>query len=299
MQVRCTRPGAILLLLIVPLLLSVAPVSAQEDAAGQVFRRINHARAEAGVPPLERNPLLEAAAQGHANDLAQNGSQLGHRGSDGSSIRQRIARAGYPTDSVGENWAGYRSLDKILDFWLNDPPHRKNILKPKYRDIGIGVAVRANGGLIIVTDFGGGGAASAQAPRESQNQPEVAPQVTAPTSAPPEPTAQPPPTQPPPPPPADPTAVPPPPPTASPTLVPTLVPVPIRVAIAKPVTTKPMRLRGKAQKLVVHGQAGAAYSIQPVRPETRRMLMGATMSIGGLVLFAIAMLGHRQYRMRR
>ena len=59
-----------------------------------------------------------------------------------------------------------------MEFWLNDPPHRRNILNPKFADIGIGFVVRPNGGLIVVTDFGTQqspeAAAKAQASWETQ-----------------------------------------------------------------------------------------------------------------------------------
>lgn len=299
MRVRFRRFAAIAALLGVLSILVLAAASAQEDVAGEVHRRINIARAEAGLPPLERNPLLEAAAQGHANDVAQHGSQLGHRGSDGSNFRQRIARTGYPLDNVGENWAGYRSLDKIMDFWLNDPPHRRNILKAKYRDIGIGVGIRPNGGLIVVTDFGAGGAPVAARESAPQPQPEVAPQSVEPTPVPPEltPLPPPPPTEEPPPP--EPTDVPPPPPTAVPTIIPTVPPPPTLVALVLPTRiTQPVGLRARAHRIRLKGEAQAAYGVVPPAGDYRRLLMGGTLSVGGVVLLGIAMMGHRRYRTR-
>lgn len=294
MNVRCRRLTRLSALAFVLWLLTAVVVSAQDDVAGQVYRRINSARVEAGLIPLERNPSLDAAAQRHADDLAQNGVQLGHRSSDGSNMRQRIAHVGYPIDLVGENWAGYRSVDKMMDFWLSDPPHRRNILKAKFRDIGIGVSVRPSGSIVVVTDFGGGGAP----PRENVNQPEIAPQAVEPTAVPPEPTPLPPPTAAPPPP--EPTSVPPPPPTAVPTLAPTTTPAPTLVAIAQvPTTSRPMRLRAEIQLVYLKAEADAAYPSPPAGGDARRMLMGSTLSVGGLLLFGLGMLGHRRSRLRR
>lgn len=293
MNVRCRRLTRFSVLALVLCLLTSAAVSAQDDVAGQVFRRINRARADAGLVPLERNPSLDAAAQGHADDLALHGAQLGHQSSDGSNMRQRIARTGYPIDLVGENWAGYRSVDKIMDFWLSDPPHRRNIFKAKFRDIGIGVSIRPSGSIVVVTDFGGGGAP----PREYGNQPEVARQAVEPTAVPPEPTPLPPPTQAPPPP--EPTRVPPPPPTAAPTVEPTATPSPVPVASAQvPTVSKPMRLRARMKKSRLEAKADAAFGRPPVSGDERRMLMGAMLSGGGLLLFGLAMLGHHRSRLR-
>lgn len=145
---------ALLVCLVMVWMSCLERVQAQEDAAGQVLARINQARQEQGLAPLARNPQLDAAAQAHADDMLRSGSGIGHRGSDGSRYQQRIARAGYSSGVVGENWASYRSLDNIFDFWLNDAPHRQNILNRKFTQVGIGVAQRANGGLVVVTDFG-------------------------------------------------------------------------------------------------------------------------------------------------
>ncbi len=302
MRLNSSRSIFALALLIVLCAVGFSTTRAQEDVATQVLSRINQARAEAGLPPLARHPQLDAAAQGQADDMVVNGSRLGHRGSDGSNFRQRIARAGYVSDMVGENWAAYRSMDKIFEFWLNDPPHRRNILRNKYSEVGIGVGVRSNGSFIIVTDFGGGSVAAV--PESAAPPPQPAMEVqAAPTEPPVEPTAAPPPpTEAPPPPTPEPTE-PPPPPPPSPTAVPTIAPaqppptvVMVALAPAPPARpTRPITGRVKAQRLVVEAHAAAHLGTVPVRGDYRRVLMGITLSVGSMMLLGISMVGHRQY----
>lgn len=279
-------------LLVIPL--RVMPAQAQEDLAGQVLRRINRAREEAGLPPLERNGQLDASAQGQADDLLKNGSKLGHRGSDGSNFRQRIARAGYDAEQVGENWAGYRSLDQIFEFWLNDSPHRQNILHKKYREIGIGVAVRPNGGMYVVTDFG------LRSTREKKEapQPEAAPLQAEPTQTL-KPTARPKPKPTDPPPTRKPTRHPTPVPTPVPTLVPP--PPPTQVAVVPPpVPKKIVRLKGRvrAAQVVLRGEAYAGAGAVTWRGDPNRILFGGSLAAAGILLLGVAVSGHRQRNLR-
>src|SRR5207247_10431108 len=109
---------------------------------------LNQARRSAGLTPLALNPQLPAAAQAHTDDLVNASAKmgaLGHNGSDGSTPLVRILRAGYHTYSwgsyYGENWAAFQTIDQSMKFWLADPPHRANILRPRFREIGIGITI--------------------------------------------------------------------------------------------------------------------------------------------------------------
>lgn len=285
MSASCSRLS-LSALLVTLLALLVTSAHAQEDVSAQVLRRINRARQEAGVPPLERHAQLDTAAQGHANDLLQNGAQLGHRGSDGSNIRQRIARAGYPGNVVGENWAGYRSLDKIFEFWLSDPPHYKNIVNPKYIQVGIGIAQRPNGGLIIVTDFGAPMLQREAAPAPPTAAPKKARATLVPTPVPP--TAVPPTRRP----------------TRQPTLAPTAIPPappPTQIALAQLPAKKsiaPLRARGKMARIPLRGVSEAFLGTQETRMDMPRVVFGGALSFGGALLLALSVIGHFRYTRR-
>ncbi len=285
------------------LLALASPAAAQQDVAAQTFARINQARADAGLPPLALNAQLNAAAQAHADDMQKNGVSLGHRGSDGSTIKQRIARAGYGGGTTGENWAAYRTFDQIMNFWLNDPPHRSNILNNKFREIGVGVASRANGGLIIVTDFGASDnapeiAAAAAAPPQAPQKPRAAPTQAKPAA--PKPTRAPT-RQPTRPPTAKATRVPQP--TAPPAPTPEPQPEPTRVAIARaPQTqikaTAPLYARGRAAKSVVRGSASNAVGAAHGAGDALRMSLGAALAVSGALVLGLAMAGHWRFRRR-
>ncbi len=275
------------------LLFTLQSLHAQQDVIGQILERINRARQEAGLGPLTRNPQLDAAAQSHADDMSQNGTRLGHRGSDGSRMQQRIARAGYPSANVGENWGAYRSLDQIFEFWLSDSAHRQNILASKFTEIGIGVAQRANSSLIVVTDFGGPGAAPAAQPAAIQPEPTQPPptELPAPTD-PPEPTA------------APPTPLP----TGKPKLAPTVTPTAppaeptqiVQVALAQP--ARPLHARAGVGRALLIARADGQSSAARAETLFTQFNMGAALALGGGLLLGVAVVGHsgrRTHRRRR
>ncbi len=120
---------------------------------------VNRDRASMGLGPvgLDDGPA-QHAGQAHAEDMAKYG-YLGHWGTDGSVPEQRYTEAG-GSDMVMENASCFtdeqkRSLDgdpridpKQVEqteamFFNEKPPHdghRKNILKPFHKRVGIGVA---------------------------------------------------------------------------------------------------------------------------------------------------------------
>ncbi|NTU63245.1 MAG: CAP domain-containing protein, partial [Chloroflexi bacterium] len=136
----------------------MAPVSAQGDDAAQILGRINALRQQNGLLPLDLSSTLIASAQRHSDDMARTGN-VDHTGSDGSSIDSRILAAGYGRwrdfGIWGENIYGGQlaSVDVAWDFWTGSQVHRGNILKPRYREIGIGVG-RSDNGTYYTLNFG-------------------------------------------------------------------------------------------------------------------------------------------------
>ncbi len=108
----------------------------------QLLSLINSQREKAGVAPLTLNSQLSAAAQVHSVDQACH-NFLSHSGSDGSSIAQRIGRAGYTPSYYLEIIAIGTPQDAISQ-WNNDAVHREAMLDPKVSEVGIGYAYSTN-----------------------------------------------------------------------------------------------------------------------------------------------------------
>jgi uncharacterized protein YkwD len=109
---------------------------------------VNRVREHYGLDRLRYNPDLRRSATGHSNDMVANG-YFSHFGPAGSTPSGRITRAGYLTRArsyfLGEDLAGgegrrYGSPLAIFRAWMHSPPHRANILNPRFHDVGVGVA---------------------------------------------------------------------------------------------------------------------------------------------------------------
>ncbi|OUC08992.1 hypothetical protein RY27_05665, partial [Litorilinea aerophila] len=127
---RPALPTFILLVALAAMLGFVRPVAAEGDALAQlsapaqeIARAINQARAEAGLTTLTVHPLLNQAAQAHADDILRN-RNYSHRGTDGTYAYDRVARTGYSDDPwVSENWVASRSPQAAMSWWMNDYIH--------------------------------------------------------------------------------------------------------------------------------------------------------------------------------
>jgi len=104
----------------------------------RVLEITNYYRQQKGLRSLQFNPQLMSAAQAHSNDMAKHGF-LSHKGSGGSLPRERARQHGYRGGSTAENVAsGQKSADAVVIAWMNSSGHRRNILNPRYREMGIG-----------------------------------------------------------------------------------------------------------------------------------------------------------------
>ncbi|BDG29526.1 CAP domain-containing protein [Thermus thermophilus] len=75
------------------------------QGADPVLEALNRIRAEGracgpAAPPLAWDARLTAAARAHTEDMAAHGF-LGHVGTDGSTVRERVEREGYWTLVLG------------------------------------------------------------------------------------------------------------------------------------------------------------------------------------------------------
>jgi uncharacterized protein YkwD len=109
----------------------------------EIANLINNARVQAGLAPLTVNAQLAAAAQGHSIDMACHGL-ISHTGSNGSSLYERIAAAGYNATFYSEIIYGSGYPQTAFDWWMSDQIHRNEILNPNVTEMGVGYAYKAD-----------------------------------------------------------------------------------------------------------------------------------------------------------
>lgn len=102
---------------------------------------INAERQNQGLRAYAMQSQLQAAARVHSADMACN-SFISHTGSDGSGVRDRVARQGYSWSWIGENIMSTSNTSSApqvaFDWWMNSAPHRANLMSPNYTEIGLG-----------------------------------------------------------------------------------------------------------------------------------------------------------------
>jgi uncharacterized protein YkwD len=210
---RHRAPAALFLVLLLAGLLAAAAAAPAADARRRAERRctpaginalhgtaraerkvrclLNRRRAASGLRGLRYNRCLDRAAERHARDMVRR-RYFAHSSRPGGTPAQRARAAGYVPRSGG--WTVAENLGwglgagaeprAIVRGWLRSPGHRANILRGRYRDVGVavvhGAPVRAAKGArkaraTYVVEFGArdgggrcGGRARAKKPRQAK-----------------------------------------------------------------------------------------------------------------------------------
>jgi uncharacterized protein YkwD len=128
----------------------------------------NGDRTQNGVALLTVNPLLVAAAQAKANDMATYG-YFAHVSPTGVNPWYWFKQAGYNFSYAGENLAvDFSDSGDVNSAWMNSPAHRANLLNPEFTEVGIATAQGMYQGqptTFVVQEFGTPASAGvAQAP---------------------------------------------------------------------------------------------------------------------------------------
>jgi Cysteine-rich secretory protein family len=116
-----------------------------------LFDAANHSRAAAGLPPLQWDTALAAAARQHAQRMAQNDT-ISHQFPGELPLQQRAMQTGARFSLIAENVAEGPSVLGLHMQWMNSPPHRANLLDREVNAVGIAVA-QSGQQLFGVEDF--------------------------------------------------------------------------------------------------------------------------------------------------
>lgn len=90
---------------------------------------------------------LEQAAQSHTSTMRKQGCFL-HQCPGELSLTARVKRAGYSSSPyVGEVIVSYprqATPRDVVSAWMSSAPHREEILRRSFKDVGVGISVRGS-----------------------------------------------------------------------------------------------------------------------------------------------------------
>jgi uncharacterized protein YkwD len=120
-----------------------------------VIRHINAVRQANGLAGVRPWRALRHAAEEHSRDMAR-ANFFDHPSSDGTPFDVRVRRY-VGSRAMGETLAvltGGSKAARVVEMWMNSPPHRAILLEGRFRRIGL-ARHRSGFGTLFTADFAG------------------------------------------------------------------------------------------------------------------------------------------------
>lgn len=126
--------------------------SIDPDAEEQMLSMVNNERTSRGLAPLTMNDSLRNLARRYSDDMFKRG-YFSHYNPEGESPFDRMEHAGVTYSYAGENLALAPSTELAMQGLMNSPGHKANILKPEFKQIGVGVIDGGIYGKMFAQEF--------------------------------------------------------------------------------------------------------------------------------------------------
>lgn len=136
----------------IPLPFKVTQAPPRPELEARMLELVNAERRAAGLKPLRADPDATQVARAHSRDMFAR-SYFSHVSPDGDNLGDRLrkAREGYLT--AGENLALAPTLTSAHTGLMNSPGHRRNILRPQFGRVGIGILDGGRHGIMVTQVF--------------------------------------------------------------------------------------------------------------------------------------------------
>lgn len=118
----------------------------------RMLEMVNDARSDAGVAPLKYSARLTKAARAHSLEMWKK-RYFEHRSPVKGEPQDRMAEAGAVFSLSGENIAMAPDVGIAHGGLMKSEGHRRNILDPSFRQVGIGCIKTPGYGLMFTQDF--------------------------------------------------------------------------------------------------------------------------------------------------
>lgn len=109
----------------------------------KIVQLVNEERTKNNLPPLGQSADLAQAASLKAEDMIAK-NYFAHYAADGTTPWDFFKKVGYQYTYAGENLGmGFSDAESLVKAWMASPKHKKNILNPAYREIGVAIQTGA------------------------------------------------------------------------------------------------------------------------------------------------------------
>ncbi len=143
------RPAALIALLALPAGCSVLSLNPSIDtttvgASASAQEVYGYVRGSAGLAAARPDPALEKAAMQQARYMAQTGRMV-HTTDRGRDFSTRMRQNGVEGPAAENIAHGRMEVAKVFQMWVDSPPHRRNMLDPRFSRYGLASAADAEG----------------------------------------------------------------------------------------------------------------------------------------------------------
>src|SRR3989344_6095540 len=121
----------------IPLEFTQKQLSVDVASEQKMFELVNQERVKNGVRPLIFSENLAEVGKAHSKDMFEQG-YFSHYSPGGKDVGDRLADAGIAYTYAGENLALAPDVIRAHNGLINSEGHRRNILDPAFKKIGIG-----------------------------------------------------------------------------------------------------------------------------------------------------------------
>ncbi|HRZ95133.1 MAG TPA: CAP domain-containing protein [Candidatus Moranbacteria bacterium] len=130
---------------------------ASEITAARVINLVNGSRNDEGLVDLNENETLNKIARDKLDDMIKN-NYFAHTSPKGATPWSWFEKEGYDYKYAGENLAiNFLTAEGQHKAWMESPTHKKNIMNPKFFEIGVAVGageINKQMAIITVQEFG-------------------------------------------------------------------------------------------------------------------------------------------------
>ncbi len=121
----------------IPLEFTQSQLTVDFESEKIMFDLVNLERIKAGASPLVLNEDLSQVGRKHSQDMFERG-YFSHYSPEGQDVGDRLDAAGIGYSFAGENLALAPNVNRAHSGLINSQGHRRNILDPAFKKIGIG-----------------------------------------------------------------------------------------------------------------------------------------------------------------